>query len=306
MKFLEISYMGLKLIKTGIDLEKVQEEKNVENRNWREGKFEYLKVKYKLTDQWLSEHYNDLQEKIEDAKKKKYIRKYNDLKFIRLQFNKNKDQKLLRKYKIPGITIIANYDYMIGVSCYEDLEGDQSKEPYQVQIFIIPDPKIEEVRRFYELRCRELGIKEKKEKEKKAEEGQKIETTLKSFDYYIYQNNLYSFKKSDSYSEQEKKLLIKEHYFKHEKKFQRLQKEIKLFEKLESMEKSEFQQSREPIPEEVRFAVWRRDSGKCVKCGSKEKLEFDHIIPVSKGGSNTERNIQLLCEKCNREKSDKI
>ena len=43
-----------------------------------------------------------------------------------------------------------------------------------------------------------------------------------------------------------------------------------------------------------------------VKCGSQENLEFDHIIPLSKGGSNTVRNIQLLCQKCNREKSNKI
>lgn len=56
------------------------------------------------------------------------------------------------------------------------------------------------------------------------------------------------------------------------------------------------------IPASVKIAVWRRDGGKCVECGSKEKLEYDHIIPLSKGGSNTERNIQLLCEKCNRKK----
>ena len=40
--------------------------------------------------------------------------------------------------------------------------------------------------------------------------------------------------------------------------------------------------------------VWRRDQGRCVKCGSNEKLEFDHIIPLSRGGSNTFRNVQLL------------
>ncbi|MGG5505071.1 HNH endonuclease [Myroides odoratimimus] len=44
----------------------------------------------------------------------------------------------------------------------------------------------------------------------------------------------------------------------------------------------------------------------CVKCGSKNRLEFDHIIPYSEGGSNTYRNIQLLCENCNRVKSNKI
>lgn len=63
---------------------------------------------------------------------------------------------------------------------------------------------------------------------------------------------------------------------------------------------------RERIPQEILDKVWNRDGGKCVKCGSQEKIEFDHIIPFSKGGSNTYRNIQILYEKCNREKSDKI
>ena len=63
---------------------------------------------------------------------------------------------------------------------------------------------------------------------------------------------------------------------------------------------------RHTISQSVKDKVWNRDNGKCVECGSNEKLEFDHIIPVSKGGSNTYRNIQLLCEPCNRSKSDKI
>jgi DNA-directed RNA polymerase subunit M/transcription elongation factor TFIIS len=60
------------------------------------------------------------------------------------------------------------------------------------------------------------------------------------------------------------------------------------------------------ITQEVKDKVWRRDEGKCVECGSNENLEFDHIIPLSKGGANTYRNIQLLCEPCNRKKLDKI
>jgi len=40
--------------------------------------------------------------------------------------------------------------------------------------------------------------------------------------------------------------------------------------------------------------------------GSNERLEFDHIIPVSKGGSNTARNIELRCEACNRRKGAAI
>ena len=60
------------------------------------------------------------------------------------------------------------------------------------------------------------------------------------------------------------------------------------------------------IPVRVRHEVWRRDGGKCASCGSRERLEFDHIIPISKGGSNTARNIELLCETCNRKKSNKL
>lgn len=63
---------------------------------------------------------------------------------------------------------------------------------------------------------------------------------------------------------------------------------------------------REAIPDDVKMYVWNRDSGKCVKCRSQEKLEFDHIIPLSKGGSDTARNIQLLCENCNRSKGDSL
>jgi|GEM_PF-4495220 len=64
--------------------------------------------------------------------------------------------------------------------------------------------------------------------------------------------------------------------------------------------------SRERIAPEVRRAVWIRDKGKCARCDSRERLEYDHIVPLSRGGSNTERNIELLCENCNRSKSDRV
>jgi hypothetical protein len=69
---------------------------------------------------------------------------------------------------------------------------------------------------------------------------------------------------------------------------------------------AKLERSREPIQESVRIFVWRRDGGKCVRCGKNERLEFDHIIPLAEGGSNTERNLQLLCEVCNRGKGAKI
>jgi len=61
------------------------------------------------------------------------------------------------------------------------------------------------------------------------------------------------------------------------------------------------------IPAPVKLQVWKRDKGKCVICGSTENLNFDHIIPYSRGGSSlVTENIQLLCAKHNLEKRDKI
>lgn len=64
---------------------------------------------------------------------------------------------------------------------------------------------------------------------------------------------------------------------------------------------------RRVIPTSIKLEVWKRDGGKCTKCGATEDLHFDHIIPWSKGGSSTTAdNIQLLCGKHNLEKRDRI
>jgi hypothetical protein len=60
------------------------------------------------------------------------------------------------------------------------------------------------------------------------------------------------------------------------------------------------------IPRDVRQRVWQRYGGRCAECGATDYLEFDHIIPIAKGGSNGEFNIQLLCRRCNLRKSDNI
>lgn len=60
------------------------------------------------------------------------------------------------------------------------------------------------------------------------------------------------------------------------------------------------------IPQNVKTAVWQRDQGQCVQCHATEYLEFDHIIPHSKGGATSVNNLQLLCRKCNLAKSDSI
>ena len=63
---------------------------------------------------------------------------------------------------------------------------------------------------------------------------------------------------------------------------------------------------------ELRQQILRRDNWTCQRCGNsiyKEPnllLEIDHIIPISKGGKTIPSNLQTLCWKCNRSKSDSI
>jgi hypothetical protein len=102
------------------------------------------------------------------------------------------------------------------------------------------------------------------------------------------------------YDDDQARLLILEEFDKERRLFERLKM------KFEEKETSETTYKSYRIPERVRVEVWRRDSGKCARCGSREKLEYDHIVPISKGGSNTARNIELLCEKHNRSKSNNV
>ena len=56
------------------------------------------------------------------------------------------------------------------------------------------------------------------------------------------------------------------------------------------------------IPKSVRQRVLIRDRYRCVKCGNKRSLQFDHNVAVANGGSNEEANVQLLCNICNLRK----
>jgi HNH endonuclease len=62
-----------------------------------------------------------------------------------------------------------------------------------------------------------------------------------------------------------------------------------------------------PLPSEwVRMYVWRRDHGRCVQCGSHERVWFEYIVPVMAGGSNTEQNIRLMCGSCSHDARESV
>jgi|SRR5712691_967063 len=63
------------------------------------------------------------------------------------------------------------------------------------------------------------------------------------------------------------------------------------------------------IPFTIKMRVVRRDNYTRQHCGKHledPEVEFDHIIPISKGGSSDEHNIRLTCHDCNQEKSDRV
>jgi hypothetical protein len=65
--------------------------------------------------------------------------------------------------------------------------------------------------------------------------------------------------------------------------------------------------SRVTLPPWLRRAVFYRDNGQCVLCGTdltgadflSEAVHYDHILPLATGGSNDPTNFQLLCRPCN-------
>jgi hypothetical protein len=71
--------------------------------------------------------------------------------------------------------------------------------------------------------------------------------------------------------------------------------------------RSEPRTPRTNVSVRTRFLVFQRDLYKCRICNnSGVKLELDHVVPVSRGGSNELDNLQTLCVACNRGKQDSL
>lgn len=66
-----------------------------------------------------------------------------------------------------------------------------------------------------------------------------------------------------------------------------------------------FEYGRVPLNPEVRLYILKKYNFRCCNCGRvgpKNILHIDHIKPISKGGSNNEDNLQILCRSCNLKK----
>ena len=91
-----------------------------------------------------------------------------------------------------------------------------------------------------------------------------------------------------------------------EKRRQEQEEAIKSFLELMRGGENRLERRSRSIPQPVKIAVVTRDGGKCRRCGSTQDLQYDRIVPNSRGGSSTDvNNIQLLCGKCSSLKSNR-
>ena len=60
---------------------------------------------------------------------------------------------------------------------------------------------------------------------------------------------------------------------------------------------AEYRRNRKTIRQQQRFCVWCETGGT-----SQNKLQVDHIIPVSKGGGHELSNLRILCQMCHKKR----
>jgi len=60
---------------------------------------------------------------------------------------------------------------------------------------------------------------------------------------------------------------------------------------------------KQPIPKDLRLAVFERDGYVCRYCGkSTERPHADHVYPESRGGATIVENLVTACRDCNMKK----
>lgn len=63
---------------------------------------------------------------------------------------------------------------------------------------------------------------------------------------------------------------------------------------------------RRSISRATRARVYERDGNRCVECDSPDDLTLDHRVPLSRGGTNREDNLQTMCRPCNHRKGGNL
>lgn len=56
----------------------------------------------------------------------------------------------------------------------------------------------------------------------------------------------------------------------------------------------------------TRARIVKRDKGICFHCGREGSTSCDHLIPVSKGGTDDDTNLVTSCWPCNLKKGNRL
>lgn len=55
-----------------------------------------------------------------------------------------------------------------------------------------------------------------------------------------------------------------------------------------------------------RKQILARDGANCALCGSTDRLAVDHVLPLTRGGTNDPKNLRVLCKSCNSKKGNSL
>ena len=151
------------------------------------------------------------------------------------------------------------------------------------------------------------------------EEAKEIKMSLKKYDKYqnqIFKEYLikrnYQFKVVIYVNYSSKKGKVRKNIYKsyNSKQFLDILNEYRKIQDEKKINEINSRIERAKMSVSMRYDVFKRDNFTCSICGRSKKtgatLEVDHVIPVSKGGKTTMDNLQTLCDRCNRGKSNKI
>lgn len=106
----------------------------------------------------------------------------------------------------------------------------------------------------------------------------------RSLIFVLFRNQFFESDREPNGLEENEELLlrVKRSVYKDEEELKSLRSYVSNIEA--ALEYQRTGPQREPIPDDVKLAVWARDGGACARCGTRENLHFDHVIPVAKGG----------------------
>lgn len=298
-------------------------------------KFEEYKVKKESISLFFKDINIDKKQwyNLSDSEKEKYLDDHDKLEKFDKKYIWKKNTKNLFQYEFAE-GIIKNFQEweklpfqqkieLIEIDELDKLEkerirlDERRKQGEEIRIKFDELERLEKSPEYIEtMRLYELSQKkdaEKKKREREEFEKRKLEKEKKRKVQIIEeQKRIEEIKRKKAIEERKKQ--EKERYKEYYKRQQREKEKRKKWasEAIEEMidsgeiDGNNSSDRKRIIPSDIKEIVYVRDKGCCVTCGSKENIEFDHIIPFSKGGSNSVNNIQLLCLKCNRAKSNKI